>query len=109
MKFETVVFPLREGGKKDQDTAVDTKYAIGTDGAVNEGREQECLVLKPVLGFEILVSLLCWLEIGLFSFLTSIHTRRHGKMMTCRCCPIKKQQCCCNMHAMVEVHFINIY
>ena len=58
-KFETIVFPLHDGVKMDQDTAVDTKYAIGTDSAVKEGREQAYSVLKPVLGFKILVSLRC--------------------------------------------------
>lgn len=67
-KIDTVVSPQREGGKKDQDKVLEMKYAIGTDSAVKEGREQECSVLKPVLDFKILVSLLCWLEIGFFSF-----------------------------------------
>lgn len=57
-KFDTVVSPPHEGGKKGQDP-VYMKNAIGTDSAVKEGREQECSVLKPVLDFKLLVSLLC--------------------------------------------------
>eukprot|EP01032_Pedospumella_encystans_P018302 gene18302-20840_t len=53
--FDTIVSPPRKGGKKGQDTVLDMKYAIGTDSAVKEGREQECSVLKPVLDFKILV------------------------------------------------------
>jgi len=101
MKFDTVVSPLREGGKKDEDAA-----GNGMDTAIMEGTEQGHSVFRPVIGFEIVVSLSCLLYTSGLS-LSAIYVHRPGRIMICHCCHIKKQQCYCNTRATVNNKFLS--